>query len=131
MGNDNLDRGSIVSYFPEGQMNKTPRKLNNLRFGSFKKAVELDAEIWSFCHAGHADVWPYKTKVPGSPARIYMRFDKVAPDGCGAYLEKLGKERSDFKFLAEHCQETLQGFVDELYAQYDAAKGNKKFEKAD
>ena len=36
---------------------------------SFRKATELNAEIWSFVHCGHDDVWKRK-ELPGSPATL-------------------------------------------------------------
>ena len=57
---------------------------------SFRKATELNAEIWSFVHCGHDDVWK-RRELPGSPATLYGRFDPVAPEGCHELLESLGK----------------------------------------
>jgi 1-acyl-sn-glycerol-3-phosphate acyltransferase len=119
---DAIKRGAIISYFPEGSTNKTPRKLLTFRYGSFKKATENNAELWSFIHCGHDDFWKRK-QLPGSPATLYGRWDPVAPEGCHKLLESLGKEKDDFKALAEYCEKTCQGLVDELYKLRDAELG--------
>ena len=45
-----------------------------------------------------------RKQLPGSPATLYGRWDPVAPEGCHKLLESLGKEKDDFKALAESAR---------------------------
>lgn len=130
---DAINHGMVVSYFPEGKTNPEPRTLQPYRWGAFAKAIELDAELWSFLHCGHDEVWPRSDSCGGLPGTCYGRIDRLAPDGTKELLKQLGVEGSDAKettrALAEHCQTYMQQCLDELYAQKDLADGRAPAKK--
>jgi 1-acyl-sn-glycerol-3-phosphate acyltransferase len=118
-----IDHGMFVSYFPEGTTNPAPRKLQSFRWGAFAKAIEMDAELWSFLHCGHDEVWPRSHSCGGLPATCYGRVDRLAPQGTKALMKELGFEAGDTKALAEHCQVQMQQYLDTMFAEKDLNEG--------
>ena len=118
---ENLGDGCILTYYPEGKMNKTPRQLLSFRYGGFKKLVEVDAEVWCAVHAGNADCWPRGETFGGRPARLLVTVQPLAPDGVGALLETLGGAEEPHVVLAKHCEARMQQLLTELYVNLDGA----------
>jgi 1-acyl-sn-glycerol-3-phosphate acyltransferase len=125
----NIDHKMYVSYFPEGKTNPEPRKLQPYRWGAFSKAIELDAELWSFLHAGHDEVWPREDNLGGLPAVCYGRVDRLAPDGVKALMKELGMKEGDTKALAEYCQAQMQTHLDDMFAEKDRTEGRAPAKK--
>merc|ERR1719161_685795 len=106
---ENIAGGCIISYFPEGKTNKTPRQLLSFRYGGFKKLVEVDAEVWCALTAGMADCWPRGETFGGRPARLLGTVQPLAPDGVRELLETLGPTTEEpHVVLAKHCEARMQ-----------------------
>lgn len=128
-----LDNGGWMSFFPEGQLNKTPDKLLPFRFGGMKKALDRDARIVTYVFRGNPTVWPVGAQVGGFPGKVRYSLRVVAPDGAKAFVDmaraegcKEEKDMADHEILARRVHELMQ-------AQYDTlAKppGSKKAKAA-
>lgn len=102
------DGGLLV--FAEGQLNKTPRKIQTLRRGSFTLPIQLKRPIWAFINVGCEQVWPYGCMMGGKPGNIYVRAFKIV-DNAADY---------DNVELANLAGLALQNNVDQLYKLADA-----------
>merc|ERR1712232_798148 len=87
-----LSTGGWLSFFPEGQLNKSPDKLLTLRYGGFKRALEFDAKLTSFVAHGNPKIWPAKAAVGGFPGRVYYSTKVLAPNGTRALAAELRKK---------------------------------------
>lgn len=105
---------SHLYSFPEGQLNKTPRKIQTLRRGAFTLAIAHKKPIWGFINVGCEKAWPYTSAMGGFPCDIYVRAFKVTDDAS----------KFDNIQLADHAGKIMQEQLDEIYNIID----NKKFE---
>ncbi|CDF32362.1 unnamed protein product [Chondrus crispus] len=106
------DGGLLI--FPEGQLNKTPRKIQTLRRGAFNLAIAHKKPIWGFINVGCEKAWPYTSAMGGFPCDIYVRAFKVTDDAS----------KFDNIQLADHAGKIMQEQLDEIYNIID----NKKLE---
>ena len=110
---------AILSFFPEGQLNKRPAQLLPFRYGGIRRALEHDARIWHLTTCGCEVVWPRWAAVGGIPGTVRFGLEAVAPDGCQALAQQLlqAGEKSgqkEHELLATHLQATMQAHYDRL-----------------
>merc|ERR1712187_687660 len=86
-----VKRGGWLCFYPEGQINSQPDKINSFRFGGIKQALEADAHIVFTVFVGNQKVWPKKVMVGGYPGQVRHGVKDVTPDGLQAFLEELRK----------------------------------------
>eukprot|EP00672_Neobodo_designis_P023533 CAMPEP_0174831336 /NCGR_PEP_ID=MMETSP1114-20130205/3034_1 /TAXON_ID=312471 /ORGANISM="Neobodo designis, Strain CCAP 1951/1" /LENGTH=302 /DNA_ID=CAMNT_0016065157 /DNA_START=36 /DNA_END=944 /DNA_ORIENTATION=- len=111
-----LEEGGRICLFPEGAVNKKPRKLLPFRRGTFGTIMEHRLPVYYFVTAGNEDTWPYSAAVGGLPADIVISvkkfdidFDKEEPLAVAARLEA-----------------AMQQSLDTNYARRDALVGGTK-----
>lgn len=104
------DGGLLI--FPEGQLNKTPRKLQTLRRGAFALPIAHKKPIWAFINVGCETAWPYTSSIGGFPSDVYVRAFKVTDDAS----------QFDNIKLAEYAGEVMQKHLNEMYAIIDQKK---------
>jgi len=135
--------GGWLCFFPEGQLNKNPDKIQDIRHGGMKRAIKFDAIIVSLCYHGNENAWPLKAALGGFSCKVQWSLKEVAPDGAKAFVEKLvakafaeklvdisddddgdaepaqkkRKEQPDYEVLADSVAEFLQSHYDELKAE--------------
>lgn len=99
----------VNNRFPEGQLNKTPRKVQTLRHGAFVLPIAHKKPVWAFVNVGCDVVWPYTEAVGGFPADVYVKAFKVTDDAS----------KFDKVALAEHAQTLMQKEIDGIYEIFD------------
>lgn len=134
--------GGWLCFFPEGQLNKNPDKIQEIRHGGMKRAIKFDAIIVSLVYHGNENAWPLKAALGGFPCKVRWSLKEMAPEGAKAFVEKLmvhdisddddgdaepaqkkRKEKEDYELLAHSVGEFLQSHYDELKAE---ASGHQK-----
>lgn len=118
------ENNGILAFFPEGQMNKNPDKLCDFRYGGFKKAVEMDARIWSIVIYGNQDSWPIKAQLGGLPCKGKYDVRAFAPEGCKKKAAQLRESEpkedtqdlTDDELLAKYARIEMQGMYDTMKA---------------
>jgi 1-acyl-sn-glycerol-3-phosphate acyltransferase len=113
--------GGWLCFFPEGQLNKNPSVIQEIRHGGMKRAIKFDAIVISFVCTGNEQVWPLKAAVGGFPARVHWSLKTLAPDGTKALMESLQKDaasdKPDYEVLAEYVQRFFQTQYNDLEAE--------------
>jgi 1-acyl-sn-glycerol-3-phosphate acyltransferase len=119
-----LSTGGWLTFFPEGQLNKSPDKLLPLRYGGFKRALEFDGKLAAFVTHGNPAIWPVKAAVGGFPGRVCFSTKVLAPNGARAFAADLRKKAeaegrdnipADYVLLSEAVEVMMQ-------SQYDLVK---------
>lgn len=87
-----MAEGCVLSFYPEGSMNRNPDKLLPFRYGGMKVALANDAKIFMLVMYGNQDMWPMKAKVGGFPGVGRYHFGPLAPQGCRQLVEELRKQ---------------------------------------
>jgi len=120
----------ILAFFPEGQMNKTPDTLCDFRYGGFKKALDVDARLWTMTTYGCPQAWPAKAQMGGFPVNGAYDVRAFAPQGCKKKVVELRKahpgetkDLEDEMVLALYARLDMQGYYDSLKA---SCTGNGK-----
>ena len=107
--NQHLKDGGRICLFPEGAVNKNPRKLLPFRRGTFGTIMEHKLPVYYFVTAGNEDTWPYSAAVGGLPADIVISVKKFTIDF----------EKDDAVQVATRLEAAMQAEVDVNYAKRD------------
>eukprot|EP01064_Diplonema_japonicum_P017318 TRINITY_DN2538_c1_g1_i1.p1 TRINITY_DN2538_c1_g1~~TRINITY_DN2538_c1_g1_i1.p1 ORF type:complete len:307 (+),score=75.20 TRINITY_DN2538_c1_g1_i1:48-923(+) len=108
---------AVISFYPEGVVNKEPATLQTFRRGSFATPIEHDLPIYAFLAVGNDVTWP-AGGFPGQPADIDLKLFEVTPA-----MSKLSEDLRTPQALSEHCRDVMQKELDSMLA---ARSGNKK-----
>lgn len=103
------ERG-VISFYPEGVVNKTPATLQTFRRGSFATPLEHGMPIWGFLAVGNEITWP-ANGFPGQPADIDISLFEVVPS-----VSALPEETKTPQALSEHCHAIMQKELDNIIA---------------
>jgi len=128
---EHIKENGLLCFYPEGQMNSTPKTILPLRYGGINKALEFDAALFTFVTCGNEIVWPKKVQLGGFPANVGYSIKAVAPDGVKALLASVrknnqeglcgcDKDSPDHILLAKWVQNAMQ----EQYDHIDSRSGN-------
>jgi 1-acyl-sn-glycerol-3-phosphate acyltransferase len=114
-----LEAGGLLSFFPEGEINKNPSEIMLVRYGGMKKALAFDAKLYIFLSEGCPQMWPRKTPVGGRPSTIKYSVRCLAPNGARALASELlanseNKSKPGHVLLAEHVRAEMQASLDVL-----------------
>jgi len=93
--------------FPEGQLNRDPRKVQVFRRGSFQLALQHNVSIWGCCIRGCDITWPRYMAIGGLPARIEWKVWRIIDHCADLPIED----------LTAKCQDEMQQAIDTLYAR--------------
>eukprot|EP01059_Diplonema_ambulator_P014212 TRINITY_DN25056_c0_g1_i2.p1 TRINITY_DN25056_c0_g1~~TRINITY_DN25056_c0_g1_i2.p1 ORF type:complete len:295 (+),score=104.86 TRINITY_DN25056_c0_g1_i2:43-927(+) len=107
---------AVLSFYPEGVVNKTPEKLQTFRRGSFVTPIEHDLPIYGFLAVGNDITWP-AGGFPGQPADIDVRLFEVVEK-----TSKLPEEMQNPQALSEHCHVVMQKELDSMLAERNGGK---------
>jgi len=126
-----LKEDGILAFFPEGQMNKTPNTLCDFRYGGFKKALKVDARLWTMTTYGCAKAWPVKAQMGGFPVKGKYDVRAFAPEGCKKKVAELReahpsdtKDLEDEQVLALYARIDMQSYYDSLRASCTDTKND-------
>lgn len=120
--------GNVLSYYPEGAMNRNPDKLQPFRYGGLKQALKHDVKLYAVITYGNDTIWPRKAGVGGFPGHARTHFEAFAPDGVRQLVEDLRKKADPnydgtapepddaHKLLAEYLHSESQRIYDQLKA---------------
>ncbi|KAJ9442854.1 acyltransferase [Diplonema papillatum] len=100
----------VLTFFPEGAVNKSPETLLSFRRGAFSYPLQYDMPIFAFIMVGNEESWPLGG-LPGNPADIDVKLFKIC--------ERPGSLPDDVRSaggLAAHCQKIMQDRLDETRA---------------
>ena len=126
-----LEAGGLLSFFPEGEINKNPSEIMLVRYGGMKKALQFDAKMYVFVTNGCHVMWPRKAQISGRPGVANYTIRCVAPEGAQALADKLRKlpgntDKEDFELLSEHVREIMQGSWDDMLVGASSIAKKKK-----
>lgn len=121
---EHIERGGVLCFFPEGQVNSKPEKVLPFRYGGIKVALKNDAKLYQYITVGCPGVWGKREAVGGWPGTVLYGLKPLAPDGTVALLADLRKrqtaeqaDKADAALLAEHLQGRMQAYYDDLAAK--------------
>lgn len=101
-----VQAGGSLALFPEGQLNKTPAKLQSFRRGSFSIALKYSMNMVAIVlGSGTTKCWPRSAPVGGIPASIDIKLLSI----------KVPKDATDNITLSEACHQQMQAAIDEMY----------------
>ena len=116
-----ITAGGLLCFFPEGQLNSTPKKLMAFRFGGMKTALKHDAKLWAFVTRGCEVTWPKTAMLGGFPSDGGYSLRPLAPKGCVAKVLELKEKqpqkwegKEDFEILGLWAQGMMQRQYDQL-----------------
>ncbi|KAG5487538.1 hypothetical protein LSCM1_07495 [Leishmania martiniquensis] len=112
--NAHLTSGGSLAVFPEGAINRNPRKLQAFRFGTFATIMEHRMETYYMVHEGGGKTWPWWTAIGGMPADLHIRV--------GHFL--IDYDHEDSKAVAARMQQHMQKVYDEILAEVDGKKAS-------
>ncbi len=100
--------GGRVAIFPEGAVNKTPRRLQMFRFGTFATIFQHKLPTFAFIAVGNDVTWSAKDPLGGYPATIFVRIVSCPIDFA----------TDEPKAAAARIQCKLQQEIDRIYADH-------------
>lgn len=121
---EHLDDNGVLIIFPEGQINDTPDKLLDFRYGGMNVILDTDARVVQLVTSGCHMCWPRRLQIGGYPCSIIYDLKVIAPNGARNLVHNIRSESmtkdtvvptlSDTVVLAKFTQEKMQIQYDRL-----------------
>eukprot|EP01063_Lacrimia_lanifica_P014277 TRINITY_DN20908_c0_g1_i1.p1 TRINITY_DN20908_c0_g1~~TRINITY_DN20908_c0_g1_i1.p1 ORF type:complete len:300 (+),score=137.93 TRINITY_DN20908_c0_g1_i1:56-955(+) len=100
------DGPALLSFYPEGVVNKKPEALQTFRRGSFQLPLDLDLPVWGFLMVGNDESWP-AGGMPGGPGDIHVKLFPITEGKAS-----LAAEDANAAALSELCHKQMQKELD-------------------
>jgi len=81
--------GGVIALYPEGQLNRNPKIIQEFRRGSFATALKHQMQIFGMITYGCEDAWPLPVALGGFPSTIYVKNVKLGDASEGKTVEEL------------------------------------------
>ena len=121
---EHLDQNGVLIFFPEGQINDTPDRLLDFRYGGMQTILDADARVVQLVTCGCHLCWPRSLQVGGYPSTVAYGLEVIAPDGARALIQRLRSDSndqdavdpalSDAAILAKFAHKKMQAQYDRL-----------------